>query len=55
LQHFEDALEEIPEKNSGPSKKHSSSKDKVVKKLSKLKMKDKSVKNGELEDRKNQV
>lgn len=56
FQQFEDALEEIPEKNTAASKKHStSSKEKVVKKLSKLKMKDKSIKNGDPEDNSCQV
>ena len=49
-------MEEIPEKNTAAAKKHSaSSREKVVKKLSKLRMKDKSIKNGDQEDNSCQV
>lgn len=48
-------MDEIPEKSSTVAKKYSSSKEKVAKKLSKLRMRDKSIKNGDAEDQNNQV
>jgi hypothetical protein len=48
-------LEEILEKNPPHVKKHSSGKEKVAKKLAKLRMKTKPVKNEDSEDQSNQV